>query len=387
MKIKKVFYLSLIIFLLSFFFVPAAMAADFRLGDKSGSISIDKDTKNLYSAGNMISINADIEKSLHAAGNVITIVGDIGNNIYAVGNTVAIKGNVGGTVHMAAANVSIEGEIEDDLFLAGGNIVLTKLTSVGGDLYVAGGTVVVDGSVAGDIHIAGGDITINGKVGGEVNVKADSSLTLGSEAEIGKDLNYKGPKELEVKEGAKISGEINFTKIEVKKAGVFKKSKAIKGLLTLAFLIKLLGAIAAGLVFVYLLRKFTEPAVKESLSRFWPSLGLGFAALILIPVLFVILMITVVGIWLGVLTIATYILSILLSLVLSSIVLGVWLIKIIGRKKDYLVDWKAVVVGVIVMDIIALIPVLGWIVKFVLMLMALGGIYRLAHQKIVLKKS
>ena len=69
MKMKKLFWLGGIL-LVSGCFVSTALAAEFRT-DKSGSLSIGGDKaeiKNLYTVGNMVSINQDIKKDLLAAG-------------------------------------------------------------------------------------------------------------------------------------------------------------------------------------------------------------------------------------------------------------------------------------------------------------------------------
>lgn len=382
----KGIFLVLGIILVSFFYVSIVMAAEFEVAEKGGNVTIDEEIKNLYTAGNIVSINADIEKSLHAAGNVVTISGDVENNIYVVGGTVVIKGDIGGSVHAGAGNILIEGEIEDDLFLGGGTITLSESSSIGGDLIVAAGVAEVNGPVDGDIHLSGGEVFIDSKIGGEVNIKAGEELRLGSKAEIVGDLKYSSVKEVVMDEGAKILGETTYKKIKVENGGLLKKPKKFMGILTLGFLIKLLITITAGLVLVYLLRNITEKVIKESLGYFWANLGRGFGALILIPIACIILAVTVIGLWLAGLISVTYILMILLSSVLASIVFGSWLIKVLGKKSEYPINWKAVVVGVIVLNIVVLIPFIGWFVKFVFVLISLGAVFQLVRKNIVLTK-
>lgn len=386
MNSMKGIFLVLGIILVSFFYVSIVMAAEFEVAEKGGNVTIDEEIKNLYTAGNIVSINADIEKSLHAAGNVVTISGDVENNIYVVGGTVVIKGDIGGSVHAGAGNILIEGEIEDDLFLGGGTITLSESSSIGGDLIVAAGVAEVNGPVDGDIHLSGGEVFIDSKIGGEVNIKAGEELRLGSKAEIVGDLKYSSVKEVVMDEGAKILGETTYKKIKVENGGLLKKPKKFMGILTLGFLIKLLITITAGLVLVYLLRNITEKVIKESLGYFWANLGRGFGALILIPIACIILAVTVIGLWLAGLISVTYILMILLSSVLASIVFGSWLIKVLGKKSEYPINWKAVVVGVIVLNIVVLIPFIGWFVKFVFVLISLGAVFQLVRKNIVLTK-
>jgi len=92
--------------------------------------------------------------------------------------------------------------ITEDLYLAGGTVKV--LGTVHGDLIAIGGTVTVEGDVIGDVLAAGGSVIINGRVGGSIRawagevrlrgsvgedlVVAAGQLTLAPGAELGRDL-------------------------------------------------------------------------------------------------------------------------------------------------------------------------------------------------------
>jgi len=83
MKIKKFVYLSFLIVFALFFTLQGAQAADFRVAVKNkGNIHVEENEniKNLYTAGNIVSIDADVQKGVHAAGNVVTINGNVGGH-------------------------------------------------------------------------------------------------------------------------------------------------------------------------------------------------------------------------------------------------------------------------------------------------------------------
>ncbi|MAF20199.1 MAG: hypothetical protein CMI55_00795 [Parcubacteria group bacterium] len=384
MKFQKILYLIVTVLLLSFV-ISGALAAEFRVAQKQGTnitVAKDEKVKNLYTAGNVISIDGDIEKGLRAAGNMVTVNGNVENSVCAAGGTVIIRGAVGDSVHAGAGTVIIESQIQEDVFLGGGNIVISKTASIGGDLFVGGGTVDIQGSVVGDVNIGGGQVIINSKIGGNVKANVDE-LKLDGQAEIVGDLTYSSSKEALIADQAKVLGEINFKKAELGKTDLIKRPKALIGILSLAFLLKVLMGIATGLVLVYIFRNITDKAVKEALTRFWPNLGAGFSALILTPVAFIILLITVVGIGVASLTIAIYGLLILLSVTLASITFGSWLIKVFGKKSEYSVDWKTVILGVIALKLVILIPLVGWLVGLVFALISLGALVRLFYQAVV----
>lgn len=96
--------------------------------------------------------------------------------------------------------------IDDDLYIAGGNVII--LGTVNGDLIVAGGTIDIDGTIGGDvagtggminvrgnvaddIRIAGGSISVSGDVGGDVLI-AGGTAELVESGRVGGDLCIAG---------------------------------------------------------------------------------------------------------------------------------------------------------------------------------------------------
>jgi len=384
---KKIIYFFIVSVLMLSFGFSTVMAAEFIKPDKdSGNITISQGEKlkNLYVGGNIISIDTDVEKSLYVGGNIITINGNVENNLFAGGSTVIIRGEVGDSVHVGGGSIIIEGQIEEDLFIGGGNVTITKSASIGGDLIIGGGNVNIEASVVGDILIGGGNVTINSKVGGNVEARVDE-LILGEQAQIIGNIKYKSNEELKMREGAVVFGEIDFEKkFSDKSWGM--DPKLLIGLLTLGFLVRFLSLILVGLVLIYFFRNITKEVIKNSLTKFWPNLGRGFAALILTPVVCIILAITIIGLCLAGLIVPVYIFMVLLSLALASIAFGSWLIKVVKKQSDYKINWQAVVIGVIGLKLVCLIPFVGWLICLVFMLISLGSLYQIAFKGLVSRK-
>jgi len=377
MKLKK-FFFALTAFLIFSALVSPAVAANFLTDENNGNITVTSGEtyKNLYTAGNMVTIDGNIERSMYAAGNIITMNGNVENDANIAGGTLLIRGQVGGSAHLAGGNLVIDSAISDDLFIAGGNITLTSKASIGGDLLIAGGTVDIQSPVTGNLFIRGGEVTINSKVEGITNIEV-GNLSIGSQAEIMQDLVYRASQKANIADGATILGAIDYQQSQVNKINRINALKNLFGILTFAFLMKILIYIVTGLILVLLFNKLVEPVVKDGLKNFWPSLGIGFAALILIPLICIILLITVIGSMMAGFLGILYALFLILALPLGSIVFGSWLIKLFNNKKTtYQVDWQAVVVGVILLSIISLIPIFGWLIAFIFMLIALGALYR-----------
>lgn len=112
-------------------------------------------------------------------------------------STLAFDGREGDEVTVASGEV-----VDDDLYLAGGTITIDGTVNgdvlavgseiivngrINGSLIAAGGTVVVSGEVTKAVRIAGGTLEVKGRVGSDV-VAAGGTLNLDSAASIGNDL-------------------------------------------------------------------------------------------------------------------------------------------------------------------------------------------------------
>ncbi len=382
MKKNKIFlFLAVSMLLAVVSFSPIALAAEFRVPErKGGSVAVNEELKNLYTFGNIISVNGDIEKNLHIGGAVVTVNGDVGDTLSIAGGTITTKGDVLGSGFLAGGNVLIEGSVSDDLFVAGGNVFLSDTAEIGEDVLAAGGMIEINSPINGDLKAMAGSVFINSEIKGDVVIKSKDEIRLGSLAKIHGDFKYWSYDELVMDEGAEILGEINFEKkIRMDIANI---SSAFKYFLKIAILIKLLSGIIVGLALIYLLKKFVGKVVRDGLESFWHNLGSGFGVLILLPIACIILAITIIGIWLSCLIFSGFTLLLILSSSLASIMFGSWIIKLVTKKSEYSIDWRAVVVGTILLGLISWIPFVGMLIKLIFVLLSMGAIYRMFYRNI-----
>src|SRR3989338_8957732 len=381
MKLQKILSLAFVFALPILSVAGTTYAADLRIGAKNnGSVNIGAEEviTNLYTGGNIVTIDANVEKGLHAAGNVVNINGNVGQSVYSAGGTVMVNGDVLGSVHTAGGSVVVGSKISDDLFIAGGNVMVSKQASVGGDLMVGGGTIDIQGPVVGDVSIGGGVVTINSEIGGNVKINQVDELILGSSAVINGNLEYYSKKPIQVEEGAVVKGE---TIVNEKKAvsknidkGVF--AGVLFTIISVALLIKMVGLLIVGLIFAYVFKKTTEACAKEGLTSFWKSLLTGLVLFLITPIASVILIVTLFGLWLGLVVLMIYFVSLTIAAAITGIIFGIWLAHLLFKKKDYTADWKIVIGGTVILAILGLIPVVGWFMMLVLVLVSLGAFYR-----------
>lgn len=103
------------------------------------------------------------------SGDSVTIGSEeiIDEDLYLSGGTVIINGTVNGDVWIAGRSVIIKGRIGNGVFAAGRE--LTILGDVGGGIKAAGETLIIGGNVGKDLMLAGNKITIEKKasIGGD----------------------------------------------------------------------------------------------------------------------------------------------------------------------------------------------------------------------------
>jgi len=356
----------LAILLLGLFLLPSlALAAEFRSGSLPQKETVFGD---LYMADETVKVEGKVQGDLVAFGNNLAITNKVDKDLLAAAQTLNLKGVVGDTARLAGGTVTIEGECFGDLLVAGGVVEITPKAKIHGDLIAAGSTVNLNGDVQGKTKIYGGKVSLNGRLSGPVEVKTNS-LEIGSNAYIQGNLNYQAPQEAKIDSQAKILG-----KKEYKATTETEKRKHKLPLFSLWGIMKLLATIVFALILVYLFPQKSKRILELSKIKFWSSLGIGFLVLFATPIVALILFMTGIGFLFGLMMILVYILLVVLACVYAGVILGAGLLKWIRKKKEYKIGWPDVVIGVILLNLIKIIPILGGIFAFILVILVLGSL-------------
>lgn len=370
MNTKKIFAVIALVGLVGIMPV-AASAATLRGGD---SFSVPRDTTisgDFYAAGGNGSIAGNIDGDLMVAGGSLVVSGNIEQDAFLAGGSITISGDIKDDLRVVGGNITITGSIDGDLVVAGGQVQVISGAFVGGDVVVAGGTVMMDGSVEGNIKAVGGKVSIDGTVSGSVFAKVEQ-LTIGSSAVIGDGLSYQSRKEAVISDSADIQGGIDYKPLkgpnrENVTRGIIAALAVVK---TATFLMFLAAALVLGLLW----KKFTNDGASRLGNNFWGSLGWGLIMVIVTPVVGIALAITIIGIPLAILLFLAYGLGLLIACILAPVVLGAWLIKWITKSATPKVDWVAILLGVVVFNLVGIIPVLGGLFKIILLLSVVGSL-------------
>ena len=264
-------------------------------------------------------------------------------------------------------DVGITEKVEGSLRVAAGQIRVDA--PVQGDASLAGGSITVTGAVRDNLRAAGGHVLINGPVGGNASVVA-GTLELGPLARIAGKLSFRGG-DLKQDPAAVVSGAIEQHAERTwarHERGPF--SHYTHGWFWTIGLLVLAGLLAAALPGP------SQRMAQELRERPWVTTLVGLVALVTIPVAAVMLMITVIGIPIGLLAIAGYAALLLVGYVWLAAVVGGLLLDRVDPGHATLAVWRAgaAMLAMLALAVLARLPFVGGLFGFVALVAGVGMI-------------
>lgn len=330
---------------------------------------------DFLAAGQAVDIEGTVNGDVYAAGGTVLVNGVINGDILAAGGQVTIKGTAT-NIRVTGGQVLIDGRVNGNVGVAGGTVTLGSASSVAGGLVGVGGQMNLLGPIGRTVYVAGGQVIFENIVGSDVSA-AVGSLTLTSTARVNGNLWYTSQAKGNLESGSHISGKVTYVPSPQNKkpspvpVAVFAASKVLGSLYSLIF------GFVAGLLLLSLMPVYTKRATDIIVAKTWMSLGLGILAWAVTPFAFVIFAITLIGIPFAILLIIAMVILSYIGRILATIVIGMWFFGRIGQRAGYL--W-VLLVGLIIYEIISLIPIVGGLFSLVVTFIGLGAVLILEKQ-------
>jgi hypothetical protein len=297
--------------------------------------------------------------------------------IKTAGGSVDILGPVSGDVRVAGGQITIGERVGGDLIVMGGNVHILSGSLIAGDVIVVGGRLLIDGTLLKSVRFLGGELVVKGHIGGSVSAKVSESITLAPGSSIKGDLSYTAPREGSISDGALIGGTISFT--DTGRSGGADLA-ALLGILLSVFLIgKLLIFLGAGLFAVIVYRRHSTLLVSQALSEIPKNTLVGFVALIVTPIAIALLFVTVIGILPALVVGLLYALLCVIAKIYAGVLFGALLAKWI--RGLVILTWKWAALGIVTLQLVSLVPIIGWVIAAVFMLLAFGTLCRSVYEK------
>jgi cytoskeletal protein CcmA (bactofilin family) len=318
-----------------------------------------------FAFGETVEISGTINGDLYASGGQVIIDGRVNGDVLVAGGRVNLSGTVSQDVRAAGGQVTIAGNVGRNLTVAGGNVEIASSAQIGGGVVAAGGSVELAAPVGSAAKIAAGTLIIANRIAGNVEA-AVGTLRITSRAEIAGNVSYWSGQEASVSEGARINGKI-VRNVPPERPRLFPAALFA----WLVFVsINFVSTLILGLLSARFLPRYHQSVITTLRERPWASLGLGFIAAVVLPVVCALLFATILAIPLA------------LILMLGFFILLYWSrIYAIGRiGESILVRLRpasgrtaAFILGLFVYYLLAVIPFIGWLVVPVVILFGLGA--------------
>lgn len=329
-------------------------------------------TKDNFYANEDVTLDNATESTTFVAGNNVELSSEIDGASFVAGNNLKITSSQD-YIFAAGNNINLEGITTKDAFIAG-NIINIQQSNIR-DLYAAGSNIRIDSDISRNAYLAGDQVIINAKIDGDVTI-ASEKIRIGKEASITGTLKY--PEGVDVS----IANPENIGKTKTYKESADVKIEINPISRITATLYSFLSMLVVALAFYATNKKFFKKLEKEEKNGMQVLKAgiIGLATLILLPIVAIIVMITVIGIPISIISLLIYGLLIYLSVIPTAYYFGKWIAKDSIKNNCLLLFLSLLIVYVV-----RLLPVIGGLVSFLSLCIGLG-LYMILIKKYITEK-
>jgi cytoskeletal protein CcmA (bactofilin family) len=294
-------------------------------GETQDAVIIDTDN-NVVLAGGRVSPGKPVPENFVAAGGRVLVDQPVGENGVLVGGSVEVRAPIGGNLRAAGGTVVVDSTVGGSFAAAGGDVRLGPGAKIGQAARIYGGSITIEGRVDGPLRANAERIVINGEVRGDVKAAAEQ-ITLGPNAKIGGSLRYVAGAELKQDPGATVAGTV--TRLDEDVAAREWESPATRssGFSVVGFIMSFVMLLACGAIFLGTAPIFSVEAPERVRADPLRAIGMGLVTIIGTPIVAVLFLVTIVGIPVGVLLLATYPFALLLGFVVGTL----WVASFVPR--------------------------------------------------------
>ena len=328
---------------------------------------------DIYLAGAQVDLYATVNGDAVIAGGQLNLEGDINADVIAAGGSISLRGSVADDARLAGGEIRVAGRVGDDLVAAGGRIHISPVARIGGRAWMSGGELRIDGQVVEELRASGGRVVITGVVNGNVELWADE-IVIEDTAVISGNMHYKSSHEANIANGARIEGEVRHTPVET-------DMKPVVASVIFAALAVLLSIIITAVVLYLLFPNFSLRVSQSLRNQPWLSLGVGLAVFAGVPLLSVILFSTAIGVWLALMLLAIYLVMLLAGYFTGALFVGNAGLDMLKKTEvSKALRATALALAIFALAVINLVPLLGSLVNWAVLLAGVGALSRQLYQ-------
>lgn len=330
------------------------------------SVVVDRASPDdLYLAGGEVDVRAPVAGDLVAAARTLRVDGDVSGDALLAGDDVTVRGAIGDDVRAAGRAVRIAGPIAGHLVAAGDTVVIASGQRVEQFAWIAGRQIEVLGSV-GSLRATGESVTIDGEVRGDADVAA-STIRLAPGAIVHGDLRWSGRSQPLLAQGARVEGQV---------VGAPTVARDTTGATVIGIVVWITSLILAALLLALATPSWSATVAHTARSATWRSLAAGLAVLLVTPIAIALSFVSGVLWIVGVVLLVGYLLALVTGTLFGVLALADLALDVVGRKnvpRSRGQRLGAIVAAAIAVGLLALVPILGAIVLFLLTVVGIGS--------------
>jgi cytoskeletal protein CcmA (bactofilin family) len=348
---------------------PAA-ALEMRAGPAARVAQAETIGDDLYLAGPFVSLDGQVRGDLAAAGGTVSVRGQTTGGLLLAGGTIDIGGPVGAGIRALGGTVVVRGTVGTDLVAAGGRISIDQTARVGRDLAIAGGSVSFMGSTGRNAWIAGGDVEIGGTIAGHAMIRA-GEIKLLPTAVIRGNLTYSSEHPIQIAEGARVAGTVTREAYPVRP---MPSRQAVRGFRIIFGIADFFWTLIIALVVVAVFPHGVQTTADAIRMRPGASLGWGLLMLVAVPLIILALVVTVLGIPIGVLLLVAHVLVLFASHAAAGLAAG----QLAAPRLRS--PYAEVAIGIGLIAVATNLPYIGWLLRLLILAAGFGAVVRVIWQ-------
>ncbi len=307
--------------------------------------------------GSQVTVDGTIKGDLYCAGENVSVKGVVEGDVICAGSNVSITGAVLGDIRVAGAEVNIGGATKGSALAVGSVVRTTTDFTLGGDLTVGAETVELWGVLGRDILVGSGSTRLGATVARDASVYTDT-ISVDKTAQVTGNLWYKASERTQVPEGS-VAGNTVFEQAP--------KDSSSDGSGIGSALVLIVGMTLLTVVAVLVAPRFIHTAATlEPREVVFAGLA-GLATVVLLPIVAIVFMVSIVGLWVGFVLLFVWILLALMSSVFVAYYVGTLVLR---KRATHALLVGAV--GAVVLSIVLLIPFINVIVFMLMLFVGVG---------------
>jgi cytoskeletal protein CcmA (bactofilin family) len=347
--------------------------------------------------GDTIPAGTVVDNDVIITGEAVVIDGDVLGDVFAFGNTVAVNGTIDGSLVTVSSEVTINGSVTGTVYVLAGILELGPTATTDRNVLVASVRLVTErGSVVGrDLHA----ISIGGQLNGRIGRDTNATIGVLEIIDVIRNSISRGPGGSAALEGilriADIRGPYRAAVPAAAEDGTRVNANAVVDWILARVLELILLLVVAGL-FLWLRPTLLHKSVESVRRAPFPAAGLGllayisgFVGAVLLAVFLVFISIALLvavswksaalvwalgssSLFLAVFCFVVFVYYI--SKVIVGLLVGKLILRLISPRRAGS-NLLALLIGLTLYVLLVPIPVLGWLLAFVMSLLGLGSMW------------